>query len=159
LPPDPAVHVRGQLLTVSLSELDFRRNPEFDIERHNASYSVDANVDVEVADDLRSAVATLRASIEWLFPETAEDRQGPFEISLVLTGMFAWMAESTTKDDIAGWIEFNAEHLLWPYLRAQIVSVTAASDLPPLTIYTIAVPRPRLGKADVPEEIEASPGS
>ncbi len=149
----PERHVRGQLLAVYLTELNFRRNFEFDLERHDPSYGVETTTRVEVAADLASAVAHLEASIAWFFDEDteerlAEDRQHPFDLSLTVTGMFDWMETTYSEEDIAGWTEFNAEHLLWPYLRAHVSTITAASDLPPLTIYTIAIPRPRLGRIE-----------
>jgi preprotein translocase subunit SecB len=68
-----------------------------------------------------------------------------FDLSITVSGIFS-LSESLLEEELADWLEFNTEHLLWPYLRSEVAHLTAASGLPALTIYTSATPRPRLGE-------------
>jgi hypothetical protein len=160
LPPEPATHVRGQLLDAYLSEAHFSVNPKFDFSQSmTSSYAVHTDLSVEAAEDLRTARADLGVRIEWMFPPDADDPEVPFDLTVTITGEFEWGDQKpTTREDVEGWVEFNAEHLLWPYVRAQVAMITGASKLPPLTLYTITVPQPRLGQVEAVDEIEATPG-
>lgn len=141
----------GQLVDVFVNEVEFRRNLDYDWDQETPSYTVDSQTVAHADADGEGAMAELTASIEW---NTDEGRlQVPFDIKISLIGLFSWQIQGLPTEEIEGWVAFNSEHLLWPYLRAEISRLTANGGLPPLTIYTIGVPRPHLGRerADRPE--------
>ena len=132
-----------------LSGVNFRRNLEFDFERvEGVSYTLDSKVEAEIAPAREHAYAHLH--VEFNLHVEGEDPDPPFELSLVVTGMFGGFAPDLPDEEIEGWLSFNAEHLLWPYLRAYVGQITIAAGLPPLTLYTISIPHPHLGHSDEP---------
>ena len=107
----------------------------------------------------RSAYAHLDLKITWSDTD-GEGVDGPFSLEATVTGEFL-LGEAHLIDPVQlkRWIELNATHLLWSYARAYLSSVTSFSRHAPLTIFTIAVPRPQgadfeTGEHDV---VDASP--
>lgn len=153
--PDHPYNAHGQLTEVVLTEVNFRRNASFDISDTTVSYSLDTGIRTEISSAHGQGMAHLNAELGW---HAADERiDGPFELALVVTGIFEGFAQDLPDEEIDGWLSFNGEHLLWPYLRAYISQLTVASGLPQLTIYTVAVPRPHFGVEDaVALEVEPS---
>lgn len=151
MPPDRTYNTWGQLAEASLTEIKFRLNPDFVWERDadGARYSIDSHVEAAVADDRAHGAARLRASFTF---HNDDDHDVPFDLELEVTGQFVGFQPDLPDEEIEGWLTFNAQHLLWPYLRSYVSQITGNSGLPSLTIYTIHVPRPHLGRSDVPAE-------
>ena len=145
---------RGQIDEVFLAEVEFRRNLEFDFDLGSPTYSIPTKIEAELLDNRTQGLVRLHAEIKWHSLEGQPEE--PFELSLVVGGLFQWLAPELDDEEIIGWLEFNGEHLLWPYLRSHISSITAASGLPPLTIYTIMVPHPTLGRWEEDPASESS---
>lgn len=145
MPLEPA-----QLNDVRLARVEFEANPEFEnSDAPNASYVVKANTTIsepEVGDDGEMwAVAAADVTIEWSRVDGGEGPL-PFELDLRAVGVFSWEPATRPDDDRIArlWLDYNAQYLMWPYLRTFITTITAMSHLPPLTIYTMNVPRPPL---------------
>lgn len=153
----------AQLENVWVNEVRFRADPNF--ERDDApktSYVVDAETDmgelVTEDDGEMWAFVTVDAKIEWTRTDDPEAPL-PFEIEVQIQGMFSWAPEMRPDSDrIASlWLDYNALYLMWPYLRNYINTITAMSRLPPLTIYTMSVPKPpRFDEPEDAEQVEKS---
>ncbi|RKQ90459.1 preprotein translocase subunit SecB [Solirubrobacter pauli] len=159
MPPE-SHNSQGQLLDAVLSEVHFRRNLDFDWDKGGVSYVLNTRTEAEVSDDRDHGRVHLHVDVNFQREEGQDE--DPFEIKLVVTGMFAWLQPDLPDEEIRGWLSFNGEHLLWPYLRAFISQLTTAAGAAPLVIYTIGIPRPHLGRSDetgdfpkVPVEDEA----
>jgi preprotein translocase subunit SecB len=150
LPPSRPLNQLGQLTDAFLGGVTFVRDFDFDLQSDGPGlqYHVDVEPHARQAerDDHDVWIADLDASVRWTHDEKAEFR-APFALQLKVVGVFDWYGAGYDDEAISNWITYNAEHLLWPYLRSYIQQITAASDIPPLTIFTIGVPRPRVGAA------------
>jgi hypothetical protein len=156
LSPERLTHGLGYLADVRLQEIDFRRNDEFDFERP-LNYKVVTSSEVELAEDLTNGTVLHAARVEWVEEDgSSESRPGPFELALTLGAYFVLHASTPDHDELAAWIEVNTDHLLWPYLRAQIAGITTNAGLPPLTIYTISVPTMERAPGDIFHETPES---
>jgi preprotein translocase subunit SecB len=153
LPPDRPYNSLGQLVDVILRDVTFRRNLDWAWPEEGISYTVDSRTHGEVLGNREHARAHLEVGLD--FHSEPEQSVQPFRLELVVTGVFEWSAPELSDEEIEGWISFNGEHLLWPYVRAFVSQITAASGLPTLTLYTIAVPRPHLGRSDDEEAMTA----
>lgn len=139
--------VPGYLIDVHLGGIEFARRDDW--EPDSVQYAVVSEIGAELANDRASVKATLAAEINWHRPgDDGEQVEGPFDLSIDVVGVFSWAEPDQTDEDIVGWVEFNAQHLLWPYLRSYASTITAASGLPVLTLFTISVPYPALGGLD-----------
>lgn len=150
MPPSRPLNQLGQLRDVVVSNLQFDRNWAFDADADAAEpgrihYSVVTETEATTNDDRDVGFVALRASISWS-SEDDESTPKPFDLDLTLQGTFDWFDPEMDREDIEAWLEFNGEHLLWPYVRNYVQTVTGWSDVPPLTIYTLGVPHPRLGR-------------
>jgi len=158
LPPDRLYNRLGQLHAEFLTALEFRRNSGFnpdELDRWVYGVRTESTADL-VHDDDVTGIVELEAEIVWSPDEDEPEPpsgEPPFSLSLTLTGVFAWLG-NPDDDDAKLWLEVNGEHLLWPYLRAHIASITAASDLPALTIFTLGVPRPAGAEQTAAEQAE-----
>jgi preprotein translocase subunit SecB len=129
-----------ELPNVWLASLRFEENLDFDRGARSAPLDYRINSDITVddlhragEDDETHAVATMSASIDW-------SEEGPFTVEANIRGLFVW-DNSTIDEDLArSWVEYNATHLFWPYLRSYVTTITALSSFPSLTIYTVSVP-------------------
>jgi Preprotein translocase subunit SecB len=148
LSPDTR-HVVGQLADVRLRNVQFRRSDDYEFIAP-LNYTITTSSDVVLADDLTSGKILFNAEVEWRSAEegSTESIPGPFDLELTLEGLFMLNAVGDDEEELSAWVEFNSEHLLWPYLRAQIASLTTAAGLPPLTIFTLNVPRFEIGIDD-----------
>ncbi len=149
--PEPEHQDQPQLVDVFLRDIHFSRNLAFSLGDRGPAYSIDSGVEVELRGDGETAVVNLHAKLDFHLSEGQTEI--PFDLSLVVTGVFAIDGVRATDEDLEGWLTFNGEHLLWPYLRSHVTTVTAASGLPSLTIYTIRIPRPHLGH-DISSTVE-----
>jgi preprotein translocase subunit SecB len=136
----------GQLTEAYLRSVHFARHEDFEWEA--LRYTLDSETKAELAGDRQSVRVTLRAEIHWHRQDDGEQSEGPFDLKLEVGGEYAWDRPDLTDEDIVGWVEFNSQHLLWPYLRSYVSLITTASGLPALTLYTITAPHPTLGRAD-----------
>ncbi len=152
----------AQLESIWVNEIRFRVDPDFDrADATKTSYVVDAETDVGelfIEDDGEmSAFVKVDATVEWT---REDDGPLPFEVHVEIEGMFSWAPEMRPDNDrIASlWLDYNALYLMWPYLRSYINAVTAMSSLPPLTIYTMSVPKPpRFDEESSEENGDAEP--
>jgi preprotein translocase subunit SecB len=135
------VNAAGQLESVWLSRVTFRENLEFDPDDANACrYSLRRSAEIDsVAEDMW--VLHMDVEVEWTRSDDGEEL--PFDLGLQVSGAFSWEQAPVDPSFVHGWLDFNGPYLLWPYLRSHIATVTNLSSLPPLTIYTMTVPRPR----------------
>jgi hypothetical protein len=147
--PDPSPP--GQLLDVFIDEIYFRRHGGFAFPDTGIVYGIDAGTKGEILDDRTRALVRLKAEIIWTSHE-GDTVDGPFEMQITVESLFNWQFPDRPDEDILGWLEFNSTHLLWPYLRTYVSSVTALAGLPPLTIYTITAPSPTLGRIEEEDE-------
>lgn len=151
----PESSVPGRLIEVFLDEAHFDRHLGYTFpEEGTVTYTVDTGINAELNDDRNLARVRLTAAIRWA--HNGERVDGPFDLHLVIGAWFDWAFPDRQDEDIYGWLEFNSTHLLWPYLRNYVTTLTALSGLPPLTIYTISAPRPNLGRVAGTEESTAS---
>lgn len=142
MPPEHPSNGRGQLLDVRVRSIEFCRNDDFEF-GPPLNYVILTSSEVTLAEDLTNGTILFKAVVEWRSGEEGggtEPILGPFELDLTLEGLYALNAAKPDHDELSAWIEFNSEHLLWPYLRTQIANLTISAGLPPLTIYTIGVP-------------------
>jgi preprotein translocase subunit SecB len=156
LPADSTLlNAYGQLLDVEILDLTFRRNRTFDPDSGlSLRYSIDTTIEKEISADRQHGVVDLHARFDWHHDDPDSASEGaPFDLTITVSGIFR-LTETLPEDELADWLEFNTEHLLWPYLRSEVAHLTAMAGLPSLTIYTIATPRPRLGEP-APEPNEA----
>lgn len=151
MPPELPYNTRGQLAEVILRDVSFRRNLDWEWPGEGISYAIDTRTEGVVLGNRDRCHAHLHVRID--FQREGEKIEAPFELKMVITGVFDWLAPELPDEEIEGWLSFNAEHLLWPYLRAFVSQITAAAGLPILTLYTISVPRPHLGQ---PDAVDAS---
>jgi hypothetical protein len=158
LSPDHLSHGLGHLADVRVQEINFRRNDAFDF-GSPLNYKIVTSSTVELADDLTSGTVFHTAKVAWVRDDTAELQLGPFELNMTLGAFFVLHAKQPDEDELAAWIEINSEHLLWPYLRAEIAGLTTAAGLPPLTIYTISVPTIDRDPNNDPDELRLAPES
>jgi preprotein translocase subunit SecB len=140
LSPEHLGHGLGQLVDVRLQDVQFRRSDDYKVEEP-LTYAIATSSDVALANDLTSGTILFSAEVVWRSTEGvgAESMPGPFALKLTLEGEFA-LNPVGDGEDLSAWIEFNSEHLLWPYLRAQIAYLTTMAGLQPMTIFTIEVP-------------------
>lgn len=152
-----------QLVDVFVAQLKFSLNADYGWDDDQLRYAVESDTTAAISDDRESVVGTLRATIKWYRGSETEQVEGPFELEIAISGKFDWAPPNLTDEDIRGWVEFNTQHLLWPYLRSEISTMTAAAGLPQLHIYTIKVPQPRLDVPDGDLKVDAeeahSPGT
>lgn len=137
----------GQLVDVVVTGIEFQRHWGIGHEEDGGglSYVIDSSTTASVSEDRTGALVQFEATVEWRIDgEPTVD--GPFDLRVDLEAVFNWHAPEAPVEGIEGWLEFNSYHLLWPYLRAEIARITMSAGLPPLTIYTVAVPRPHLGR-------------
>jgi preprotein translocase subunit SecB len=146
----------GRLLEAFLDELQFRRHRDFAFPEQGIVYGVESDTNAELLDDRTRAFVRLAAEIHWTSHE-GDTVDGPFAMQITVGGLFAWQYPDRSDEDIVGWLEFNTTHLLWPYLRTYIASITATAGVPPLTIYTITAPNPILGRREEEDEEQPSP--
>jgi hypothetical protein len=143
LPLEPGSANIGQLETVWLSEVIFRESLDFDPDDAGACrYSLRRDSEIEQCAEDGMWLLHLRVEVEWTRHDEDEGVL-PFELEIQVSGAFAWDVPTVERDFVEGWLEFNGPYLLWPYVRTYISSITNLSRLPPLTIYTMTVPRPR----------------
>jgi hypothetical protein len=143
--PEPSLP--GRLVEAFLDEAYFRRHGSYVFPDKGIAYSVDSDTKGEILDDRRRAIIRLKAEIIWTSHE-GETVDGPFALQVTVGGLFDWEFPDRPDEDILGWLEFNSTHLLWPYLRAYVSSITASAGVPTLTIYTITAPSPALGRVE-----------
>jgi hypothetical protein len=143
--PDPSTP--GRLVEVFVDEINFRRHGDYVFPDTGIIYGIDADTKGEILDDRTRALVRLTAEIIWTSHE-GDTVDGPFEMQITVEALFDWLFPDRPDEDILGWLEFNSTHLLWPYLRAYVSSVTALAGVPPLTIYTITAPSPTLGRTE-----------
>jgi preprotein translocase subunit SecB len=149
LPPSRPLNQLGQLSDVFLGGVTFVRDFDFDVEVDGPGLEYHITAETQAHETERHDkdvwLAELTASVLWTHRKK-DTFVAPFQLEVKVIGVFDWLGEGYADDAISDWIRYNAEHLLWPYLRAYIQQITAASDIPPLTIFTIGVPRPRVGQ-------------
>jgi preprotein translocase subunit SecB len=157
LPPEEEqqpVANAGQLEAVWLSEVHFKENLAFDpADAKECHYSLSRSDVIEPAQD-DMWILHLKVEVEWTRQDDAKEL--PFELGLQISGAFAWPTPPD-PDYAHGWLEFNGVYLLWPYLRSHISSITNASRLPALTIFTLTVPRPRAIQPTDQMKLDATP--
>jgi preprotein translocase subunit SecB len=132
----------GQLVGVRVHDLAFRVTDDYEFDEP-LNYVIVTSSNVSLADDMTSGQILFHAAVGWTVANADEDDdpvKGPFDLDLTLEAHFALTGTEIDTNEFSDWIEFNSEHLLWPYLRTEIASITTSAGLPPLTIYTIAVP-------------------
>ncbi|MGC1851710.1 MAG: hypothetical protein WA687_04640 [Solirubrobacterales bacterium] len=142
MPPELPSSNLGQLEAAWLSDVFFKENLAFDPDDAGACrYSLRRSTDIEqtVHDD--TWVLHLKVEVEWTRGE--DNGELPFELAVQVSGAFSWEIPPVDPDHTYGWLDFNGPYLLWPYVRSYISMITNVSRLPPLTIYTMTVPRPR----------------
>ena len=76
---------------------------------------------------------------------------------MTLAATFLWLGEPTDVELASSWIIANGIGLIWPYVRNYVSTITNLGSVPPLTLYTISVPRPSALGADDLELHEAAP--
>lgn len=152
----------AQLEFVWLSGVRFQADPNFDrSDAPNWKYVVASETscdemfegetpgDEPSNDGVMWTIVILTAKIEWSrVDELQEDdsQAKPFELELEVAGAFFWRDGTGPDDKMARlWVEYNAQYLLWPYLRQHVSTITMMSNVPTLTIYTMNVPdRPNM---------------
>jgi preprotein translocase subunit SecB len=148
----------AQLQDVWVERIRFEEDATFDrADTANVSYFVEPKVEIgELRDgDDGSLSSAVRLSAEVRFARDDEIEGAlPFELDISVVGSFEWSGETKPADAklAPAWLDYNAMYLLWPYLRAHIATVTSASRLPTLTIYTMNVPNPPV----IPSEDDTS---
>lgn len=148
----------GQLESVDLRAIRFDRNGSFDPASGEFAYGVTTTITAFVDEERRRCVAQLDAKIEWEAEDGEAVAEPPFALEVSLEGQFAWHFPEADPADIQAWVRFNSEHLLWPYLRMHVQAITAAAGLPPLTIFTLMIPAPRMGHNEAELDPRALPG-
>ncbi len=144
---DELASTPGILQDVFLAKVAFERNSAFEFSEKGLAYTIETDTSTDlIGDDRRWVRADLVAKVAWQYPNETEEIDGPFELTLTVGAVFAWRRPEESDEDILGWVEFNAQHLLWPYLRSYISMISGASGAPPLTIYTIQAPNPTIGE-------------
>ncbi len=143
----PEPFLPGRLVEAFLDEIHFRRHRDYTFPEGGIAYGVDSDTSAEILDDRTCAFVRLKAEIHWTSHE-GDTVDGPFEMQITVGGLFNWRLPDRSDEDILGWLEFNTTHLLWPYLRTYVSSVTASAGVPPLTIFTITTPSPNLGRTE-----------
>jgi preprotein translocase subunit SecB len=145
---DDLASTPGTLQDVFLAKVAFERKFAFQFPDKGLAYTIETGTSTEfISDDRRSVRADLVAKVTWQYPNETEEIDGPFDLILTIGSVFAWQYPETSDEDILGWVEFNAQHLLWPYLRSYVSMISGASGAPPLTIYTIQAPSPTIGES------------
>lgn len=138
----------GQLLNAWLDSVEFEANPEYVADGRVVRYHLDFKHAISVHEEGNRAVVGLTIKVGW---RDAEDQEltppHPFRLELAVAGLFEWERAEVDRDTFEAWLEWNGVYLLWPYARSYITSLTAASPVPPLTIYTLRVPDPPSKKA------------
>lgn len=146
-----------QLVDVFVAELKFRLNQDYGWDDEQLRYSIESDTTAAISDDRESVTGTLRATIKWHRGQEPEQIEGPFELEIGISGRFDWAPPDLTDEDIRGWVEFNTQHLLWPYFRSEVSRITSSAGLPTLHIYTIKVPQLRLDAPDSDDAGEMEP--
>ena len=138
MPPEFVPNL-GQLQSVWLAAVEFRKNERFELGTHGAIWSLD----VTGGDVLVSPTTTtqdITVVVLWEPDDDSTPFEQPFELSVVVAGDFNW-PDHLDEDYRRGWTEFNSLYLLWPYVRSHVSMITGAAGLPPLYLPTLAVPR------------------
>jgi hypothetical protein len=175
----------AQIENVWLSKVDFSTNPGFDrseaiqwifttvseaqmepLQRTDAAADGEQSGEEGADDRISWSTVRLAVHIEWARidgdePQEDEDGDAPLQIALEVTGVFVWRGDAIPDDRIGNlWLEYNAQYLLWPYLRQYIATITAMSNVPTLTIGTMNVPElPQIGDdsaENVLEDVESA---
>ena len=77
------------------------------------------------------------------------DEENPFELAVEIRGLFAVDETIFPMDKLDRWAIRSAPHLLYPYLREQVYSLTLRCDYNPWILPTVQVPS---FKIDTPKE-------
>jgi preprotein translocase subunit SecB len=106
------------------------------------SYRVATSTSAEARTGQRPTVE-LEAELEWVDADGVEC-SGPFNLTVAVQGDFDVSAGPREPDEIEELLRFTGRYLLWPYVRSYVSAVTALSSHPPLTLFTLQVPAPRV---------------
>ena len=130
-----------QLADAWLSSVEFRDNQQYDFDQDRAvTYGVTPVTTVDL-DSPGGPYAELHVTIHWT-DEEEEPTPGPFHLELTVTGQFEGDL-GFDRQALGQWLDFNSQFLLWPYARSYAAAVTALSNRPALTLFTLYLPRPR----------------
>lgn len=141
-----------QLTEAWLADVNFGENPEFD-----ASSKLSEGISYTVESDSRAWLqphigAGLRITITWQDGQ-GETCDGPFRLQVAIHGIFdaPSVVVEEKGEQLEQWLKFMGPFLLWPYARAYIDSITSLSQFPPLTLFTLSLPRPRALEGETSE--------
>lgn len=141
-----------QLQEAWLADVEFGENPNFD-----GAAEFPEGLSYKVESDSKAWLephpgAGLRITISWQDLHD-EECEGPFRLCAVIHGLFATPEPIVEEkgEQLEQWLRFMGPFLLWPYARAYIESLTSFSQFPPLTLYTLALPRPRALEGETSE--------
>jgi hypothetical protein len=132
VPPELSV---VQLAHAWLSGVEFQEHR--DVRLDGLAYRVSHELESDVT--LEGALCHLRVMIAWF--EGDVEVEGPFALSLRVSGRVEWIEERPDEETVRAWLAYSGPYLLWPYVRSFASLITGSSSYPPLTIFTLAVPR------------------
>lgn len=152
-----------QLDEAWLAGVEFRENQDFDLAilDQGLTYTVGSESSAWLDPFVGSG---LRTTVEWQDKES-EPCDGPFHLMVAVHGSYA-VPGRTAQDrgeHLEQWLNFMGPYLLWPYARSYVSSLTSLSQFPPLTLFTLVMPRPRAleeaSAAEAPFSDPAYPGA
>lgn len=147
-----------QLQEAWLAGVQFEENGEFDtsLMEEGLSYTVESRSSAWLEPFVGGG---LRITVEWQ-DKDAESCDGPFRLMVAVHGTFT-VPEAILQEkgeQVERWLNFTGPFLLWPYARSYVSTITALSQFSPLTLFTLALPRPRALEEETAEH-PATPGS
>lgn len=151
----------AQLDGVWLAEVQFSESPDFDFDsaQGRVTYNLDWKIEAAPAqkyEDTDSWFTDVRFSVHVLWERhEGYDGPNPFDVSLAVRALFSWPTEPEDDRAARSWVEFNGIHILWPYVRNYVSTITGMGGTPPLILYTIAVQRPLPFEEDL-EQLQGS---
>lgn len=111
-----------------IKEIHYRLNPQF-----HSNDPVEIKMNIEhghiIQDD------QMRIQIQLILFENAEANNDPFEMKVVMEGIFSKANENT---DLEAFVP-NGLAILFPYIRAIVSTYTASANIPPLILPTINI--------------------
>ena len=110
-----------------VDEINFKRNANYDTtQKTRIEFSI--NKKIERKDNQMNVILTTKVF------ENCEEKNYPFEMTVVLTGYFEIENEAKNVN-----FEPNAVAILYPYIRSIVSTYTASANVSPLILPTINV--------------------
>jgi len=121
-----------KFLNYNVREINFIKNDQFKVDKINLDMKFFKNCTYLDQNKVR-----LNLSVK-IF-EDAVSKNYPFDLSLVVSGLFEYNNLDIEDDEARDVLEDKLLEVLFPYVRSVVSSITMTTNLPPLLLPTINI--------------------